>query len=99
MKSFAELQPIFTELRLFKDFTPALEGLPQPSQCLSKSAKITTNTKTAMLSIFDKQIVLKAFNCDGSFALKKRPSPGSIRKAFDLQSLQCLPFIRQQNNG
>ena len=45
-----ELQPIFTELRLFKDFAAALRGSPQPSQYLSNSTKITTNTETAMLS-------------------------------------------------
>ena len=32
------------------DFAPSPEGLPQPSQNLLKSTKITTNTETAMLS-------------------------------------------------
>ena len=48
-----ELQPIFTELRLFKDSASALRGSPQPSQCLSSTTKMKTNTETAMLSNFD----------------------------------------------
>ena len=46
-----ELQPIFTELRLFKDSAAALRGSPQPSQYLSDSKKISTNTETEMLSL------------------------------------------------
>ena len=44
------MQPNFTKLRLFKDFTPAPEGLLQPSQYLSELTKIPTNTEMAMLS-------------------------------------------------
>ena len=48
-----ELQPIFTELRTIKDFAPALRGSRQPSEYLSKSINMNTNTETAMLSISD----------------------------------------------
>ena len=53
-----ELQPIFTELRLFKDSAAALRGSPQPSQYLSDSKKISTNTETEMLSMLRAQITI-----------------------------------------
>ena len=40
-----ELQPIFTELGLFKDSASTPARLLQPSQYLSKSTKINTNTE------------------------------------------------------
>ena len=47
-----ELQPVFTELRPIKDSAAALRGSPQPSQYLSDSKKISTNTEMAMLSMW-----------------------------------------------